>query len=116
MRRLTLMLLVLAVCAGCGGSDRDDPSDAGGRPAVATTHDGETTTGPPSLGCDTLPVCFPEFADAALAACGERPLSGDASHAREALERFVEDGVDYMDSEQYNAATDALTAVEEACF
>jgi hypothetical protein len=49
-----------------------------------------------------------------LANCDESRLSDDGKRARRELVRFLDEGVDYDDHEEYEAASDTLANVEAA--
>ena len=118
MRTLAVLTATLVVCAACGASD-DEPTAGTGtadQTAIVTTATTTTdTVGPPSLGCDTLPNCFPELATEALANCDERRLSADGRSVRDKLRRLVDEGVDYSDHHATQAAIDTMHAFEDAC-
>lgn len=92
---------------GCGATDDET--------AIGTTTTTTETAGPPSLGCDTLPSCFPELATEALANCDERRLSADGRRLRDELRYLVNEGVNYSDHGETEAAITTLHAFEDAC-
>ena len=77
-------------------------------------------TGPPSLGCDVVPVCLPEIAHETLERCPASRLSAEGLHARRRLVKVLEqiESVDLHNKQAYeanDAAADALSKLEEAC-
>lgn len=116
MRALAVFIATLVLCAACGASDDETTIGTGTADQTAmTTATTTDTVGPPSLGCDTLPNCFPELATEALANCDERRLSADGRRLRDKLRRLVDEGFDYSDHDATEAAINTMNAFEDAC-
>ena len=117
VRGLALLIATLALCA-CGGSAEEPAigtTETTVETAVGTTETTVDTDGPPSLGCDTMPNCFPELATEALANCDQRRLSADGRRLRDELQQLVHDGIDYSNHDETEAAITTMLAFEEAC-
>lgn len=113
MRIARIVLLIVLVAAGCGGSDEASETRASPSPA-------SETVGSSRVGCDVPSACSTVNAEETLKRCPASRLDAQGRKGRKRLERLLAriERVDLHNKqvdEAYAAAMRALAALERAC-
>lgn len=114
MRIARVVLLIVLVAGGCGGSDEASSPRASPSPASESVRNSR-------VGCDVPSACSTVNAEETLKRCPASRLDANGRKARKRLERLLArvERVDLHNKrvdEAYAAAMRALAALERACF